>query len=154
MLCFLHDHFDSLQIVKSTLNPASSEVYVFASGFKGISNTTYNNLLHIYHNFNDNNLFHVSTGIMSDIYYVVYKFVASNITALNRNIIIYYNYNENIVKNLEDFNEKLAREWILKYFSTNNFTLLKSIKIDTPHHSSNHKPNHGNKPSKYYRKKN
>ena len=131
IICFLHDNFEDLFILKPTLNPASSEVYIFAKNFKGISADEERKLINLHRKFKDDEYFHMNDSIMEDLYNIININVFDNIAALKRNVILYYsNYSEDnkemkILDKLKDFNEKQAYIFINKYLPINNLTLVK-----------------------------
>jgi len=130
IICFLHDNFEDLFILKPTLNPASSEVYIFAKNFNGISDKEKDKLINLHKNFSEKDYFHMNNSIMGDLYNAINTCVFENISALKRNIILYHiNFNEDdsIVKKLKDFNEKQAYNFVNKYLPNNNFSLVKSF---------------------------
>jgi len=126
-LCLLYDHFEELRIVKPSLNPASSEVYVMATSFKGISDSLAKKLVEVHKTFKVDKIFYMNESILPDIYNVIYKYIQSNIISLRRNMILYYNYDSTMIDKLGLFHENEARKWISKYFPTNNLTLVKKI---------------------------
>ena len=144
ILCLLYDHFEELRIVKPSLNTASSEVYVMATSFKGISDSLAKKLADVHRTFKEDKIFYMNESILPDIYNVIYRYIQSNISSLRRNMILYYNYDSTLIHRLTTFHENEARKWIAKYFPTNNLTLVKKVDNYNKYNQHyDHNPNHG-----------
>jgi hypothetical protein len=123
-LCLLYDIFEHLHIVKPSLNPASSEVYVFARGFLGLSDKMKDRLFECHSAFTaDVEIQPITQDKLLLIYLVLVQCIQKNVYFLQRNAMVYYYKNDrNKVKTIND-QEINAAKWISKFLPNNNINL-------------------------------
>jgi hypothetical protein len=123
-LCLLYDIFEHLHVVKPSLNPASSEVYVFARGFLGLSDKMKDRLFECHSAFTaDVEIQPITQDKLLLIYLVLVQCIQKNVYFLQRNAMVYYYKNDrNKTKTIND-QEINAAKWISKFLPNNNINL-------------------------------
>jgi hypothetical protein len=117
----LFEYFDEVIYFKPSLNLTSSEIYLVAKGYKGISNTIRDELLHIHKNFKTNNFTYdlISPLPICNLekhYNACNQMVFNSISCINKYLFFYYYMDSEMEKKLKNLLNSESKKWINIYF--------------------------------------
>jgi hypothetical protein len=117
----LFETFNEIIYFKPSLNLTSSEIYLVGKGYKGISHSIKNELLHIHKNFKLLNLkydinLNLKLSNLKKHYDACNKLVFNSIACINKYLFFYYYMDSNMEKKIKTSLYHESNMWINKYF--------------------------------------